>query len=554
MATKQASNRDTRPLYQDRINFFSNYSHETSAPFKERKETVDTFNFKSIYAERVLLERELEDLFAVLEKHKVENDAFWVYCYFCACLLKKYYSEYGHPAKVEHYQTIKNNIKQHYVDIDNHNNSIAARDTFARSLIKDLLNALKELAEDIRNAFKELASTPKHAAKIRDRAGYLNLLRVYWVFCRFFLEGGLSLGKAINILDKLDELLHVHIDVDHILSNFEWPAMALSYLSVGLFAVRSIVNIGLIIKHTCFPSDAAAKLGRKTLLANEINKRGVDIVNHSGWAAINVITNFSKICHIPSPVAPWIVAGFLFVDVATLLYKRHEEKKAYRLKRDEYDDEISDLQAIIDKNPDSLKKINCKKRQAILKEQKRVLKVDWETKASTFDLMVGATFMLMLGFSGSMLISAPVGVIACYLVCMIAVAIYLSDEVYAKYKKSSLELDNAKPKSDTILYDKLKLDEAKKAYEAARKEFILTMVKYTLMPTLLITTYAVCLPAAISLTVLMLGYELFKGLLKAYKKHANEKEDQQLHSEDEAQQDENYPAADDDIDLRLSYV
>ena len=50
------------------------------------------------------------------------------------------------------------------------------------------------------------------------------------------------------------------------------------------------------------------------------------------------------------------------------------------------------------------------------------------------------------------------------------------------------------------------------------------MVKNTLAPILLITTYAICWPAALALTAVYLGYEL----LHSYEQHQANKEVKQL--------------------------
>lgn len=119
--------------------------------------------------------------------------------------------------------------------------------------------------------------------------------------------------------------------------------------------------------------------------------------------------------------------------------------------------------------------------------------------------------MLILGFTASMIISSPLMIVGCYFACSIAVAMYLSSDAYTVYKEKELYLERAEPEQLPLL---------RKEYELARNDFIVTLTKHAVMPTLLITTFAVCWPAAVLLAAAYVGFEL----LYAKGQHAEKQE------------------------------
>ena len=62
--------------------------------------------------------------------------------------------------------------------------------------------------------------------------------------------------------------------------------------------------------------------------------------------------------------------------------------------------------------------------------------------------------------------------------------------------------------------DDVELSMAIKEARIARNDFILAMFKNTFMPLLIVTTFAVCWPAALVLTALYVGYESMNGYFK----------------------------------------
>lgn len=153
----------------------------------------------------------------------------------------------------------------------------------------------------------------------------------------------------------------------------------------------------------------------------------------------------------------------------------------------------------------------------MLNKQMRELEFEWKTKEATFHFVAAAAAILMAGFTASMLISTPLLIAATYFVCTVAVAMYFSAGAYANYKDKSLRLEQAQLTGTHLVH-------ALKEYETARNDYVFTLAKNTIAPLLLITSYAICWPAALVLTAAYLGYEL----LHAHDQHHAHKEAKKL--------------------------
>lgn len=451
------------------------------------------------------LEEEFVHTFAVLQKQKDQNkEAFWLYCYYCATLLENFYKAYSQQSNEEEYSKLKQKIKNRLLKIDEDAESEKA---FIESLKKSYLDG-----------FRNLMSAPFHVSKIRDYVAYSNLCRVYWVFCRLTLTTGLALAKDLQIIDKLDAILGTHTDVDKIISVLQAPNGVLNYLSVGFFLMRFMIDAGLLIRHTFFPTDAEKK-DKTTAFERfkyELYKRHCNFANDLVWATVNFLTNFNHITHIPGPVAGAITAVFLGFDVCMTLYKCQLAKQEYLIKKAQYEQEIEEYKKRLEsKNINEVK--DAAAHITMLQSQLKELEIDWRTKQGTFYFVAAAAALLMLGFTAALLLTPPGMVVASFFVCLLATAMYLSAGAYSKYQEKSLRLEQAQ------LLGK-DLDVAFNEYRAARNDFIFTMAKNTVMPALLITTFAICWPAAIALTVMYVGYEIYH----AYDQHNSKKESAQL--------------------------
>lgn len=235
---------------------------------------------------------------------------------------------------------------------------------------------------------------------------------------------------------------------------------------------------------------------------HEFYKRHCNFLNDLVWATVNFLSNFNHLVNISAAVAGYLTAVFLAFDVGMALYKCHLAKEEYLIKKAQYLKEIEDYS-----DPERYKKMTGEERSMhkdLLRMQLDVLEGNWHTKEATFHFVAAAAAILMTGFTVSMLVNPAVLVLGCYFVCTIAVAMYLSTGSYSQYAEKSYNLEQAHLIGTDLLV-------AQREYDLARSDFIFTMIKNAVMPLVLITTFAICWPAAIVLTTLYVGYEFFHG-------------------------------------------
>ncbi|KTD44862.1 hypothetical protein [Legionella quateirensis] len=575
--------RQNAAVRRDKHQFFSKIpsTGTLNSKFEAVDQRAETIGYSFLLNNKHLLETEFTEMFNILKNQDDENkEAFWLYCYYCASLLEAFYAAYLQPGKQAEFATIKLQIKERLINKVKHKESDTA---FIESLYNSYLGS-----------FRNLVNSPFHVSQIRDYVAYANLCRIYWAFCRMTLTQGLTMAKDLHLIEKLDVILGTHTDVDKIISVFQAPIGVINFFSVGFFLIRFMIDGGLLIQHTFFPTelekgaksgcdvtrldhlpgaasieayrnsyilvqeddkadvelyyipkkgsplkltardtsklkeDLLSKLienGTTRLTADEVKeiitaqtdhvpevttayerfmhelyKRHCNFANDLVWATVNCLTNFNNVFQISGPVAGYLTAVFLTFDVCMALYKCKLAEQEYLTKKSQYLLEIQDYN-----NPELFKKMTDEQRRLhieMLHKQLLELEINWRTKEATFYFVAAAAALLMLGFTTAILVSPPMLVLASFFVCTVAVAMYLSTGAYSQYKEKSLYLEQAQL-TDT------NLPVAYKEFEIARNDFIFTMVKNTVMPMVLITTFAVCWPAAIALTAMYLGYELY---------------------------------------------
>lgn len=586
----------TAALRSDKYQFFAQLSSITSndEKIKMADNRAATTGYSFLLENQKSIETEFTELFTLLQKQDDENkEAFWLYCYYCASLLEAYHRAYSQSthdfqaAKEKEYANLKIAIKDR---LNGKRKKNEPDEPFIDSVYHSFIGG-----------FNNLFTSPLHLSKVRDYVAYANLCRIYATFCRLTLTTGFTLAKELEIIDKLEALLGTHIDVDKIISTLQAPVGAFNYLSVGFFLTRFVIDAGLLIKHTFFPTEleqgavngcdiskldylpgaasieayrnsyiliendesnelelyyvprngALEKLNFKAqnlfntsllkrlnkeqtlrLSAQEVNeyitdptdhtpevttaydrfkqefyKRHCNFANDLVWATVNGLCNFNYLFNISAPVAGYITSVFLVFDVCMTLYKCHLAEQEYLTKKAQYLQERNDYN-----NPDLFGKMTGEQRRLhieMLDKQLVELEINWQTKQSTFYFVAAAAVLLATGFTAATLVSPPLLVLASFFVCTVAVAMYLSSDAYAKYKEKELYLQHAELTKTDLPASLRDYNVSLKEYEAARNDFIFTMVKNTVMPIILITTFAICWPAALVLTAMYVGYEIY---------------------------------------------
>lgn len=464
---------------KDLLTFAEKYAKKSDYPFIARN--------------HLLLQQEFEQLFASLKAKKKNRRDFWLYCYSCALMLETYHRHYGQKAKAQEYRAIADKIKA----------SLKGERVVRENKKDDAF--LTRVGKAVSNDVVELFKTPTQLSKLRDKVGFYNIIRIYWVFCRLTFTNSLRLLRDVKILELLENAIGKNIDVDVVVDTLEAPNSIFRGLSVGFFLARLFLNSLVTIKHMAGSSSKERSLPLKERFYLEIYKRHPVFLNDIVWAVVNGVTNYAQVFHISAAAAGWITAGFMLFDFALILWRRHLAEEEYNTKKAQYTAEQQHCLHMEDLE-----------RYDLLTRQLKNLEISWQAKNSTFLFNAAAALMLGAGFSASMLFASPALIVVSYAVCMVAVAMYLSDGAYNNYKEKSLRLQQAH--IENVPADDLKrvLEE----YQAARNEFIFTMIKNTVMPTLILATFAVCWQAAVVLIAVYAAYELWNAYCR--KKNASQ--------------------------------
>lgn len=499
------------PFSTDKRKFFSSIRSLDEAKARAQDKH---HNYGFVATNEKLIREEFNLLFDRLQKDAVDQDIFWFYCYYCCIMLQNYHQAYGQKGKADEFLKLRKKIRKRCTDDERmFPKDPAYEDSF-----------ITYLAKAIGDGLVDLVTTPIHVSKIKDKISLANVYRIYWFFCRTAITKSFLLARELEVIDRIGSVLGKKINVDNIISIIEGPNEVFRALSVGFFAARFIMNAGMLIKHVFFPNNKEKALAWHKRLANEMYKRHADFLNDLVWGTVNLVTNYNQLFHIAAPTASWMVAGFLFFDFCLILWKRHLAEREYLVKRSQLVSDLNHYQAILKQQPntvglneEALRQIIAER--TIQEEQCRILTgqikqldISWQAKNATYWFNACAALLLMTGFAASMIVSPPVMVLACYMLCTFAVAMYLSDGAYNNYKEKSLLLKQARMENKDTR-------EASAACRQAALAFGMTMGKNVLLPALFIATFAICWQAALVLTAAYLAYQLWS----AYSKHAESK-------------------------------
>lgn len=527
------------------------------------------------------LEVEFIEMFELLQNQKGEDKtAFWLYCYYCASLLEQFYRSYEQKSKEADYKNLKAVIKERLkkepgVSKNDEQSFIdSLKESFLTSC-RTLINAPYHIAQ-IRNyvayanlcrlywvfsrltfvqglkVAKELqwidkldailgthTDIDKIIAVVQAPSGILTYCSVGFFLTRFMIDAGLLIkhtffvseeekktasGREVNRLMRLPGAPNIEAyRSTYILINAQLyyvpkqgETILLSGTVDGLkryLGNKSSARLTAeqikewITTPTGHTPEATTAWER---FKYELYKRHCNFANDLVWATVNFLTNFNHVSGIPGPIASYLTSVFLLFDVGMALYKRELAKKEYLTKKAQYLEEIAQYN-----DPKYCAWANAEQRLAhikLLNQQIIELELDWHTTKATFNFVASAAALLMAGFTLSLIVANPVLIPVCFFLSTVAAAMYLSAGSYAQYENKSLKLEQAQLTGSQVPM-------CKKEYELARNDFIVTMTKNTVAPLVLITTYAICWPAALALTAVYLGYEL----VHAYSQHEGKK-------------------------------
>lgn len=441
----------------DKNLFFSNIKSNPTPAYAQQlaKQKNYTFTINN----HGIIESEFRDLFAALNKSQHKKQEQWLYCYYCASLLESFHNTYDQKSEAARFTKHRQFIEQQLSGKERTSNE--AQQSY-----------LSKMYAEFKQSLMTLVTAPAHSSSLRNYVAMTNMYRLLWVFTRLTISQGLLAAASMEWLEKLK--------ADAIIEALNMPSGVLSYFSVGLFLARFMIDASVLVKHTFFPDVIENHTHWYERLGFELNKRYGRMVNDAVWGTVNFLTNFNHISGIPGPITGYITAGFLVFDVSWILIQLAVGYKNYKLKLEQYENELKS------------------DRSEIVKLQMDELKIQWETQKATALFCAAAATMLLIGFTTALIANPAIIGAVCFFAGTLAVAMYLSSGAYGEYVKKGLYLE-AQP------VDRV---QAQKDYEIARNEFFFSLFKHTAMPLLIVTTFAVCWPAAVVLTAMYIGMEL----------------------------------------------
>ncbi|STX30242.1 coiled-coil protein [Legionella beliardensis] len=517
--------KQSKAFRTDGYTFFQTIPGQISKDSMEMVERLaNEKDFKTLSENQMLIEQKFLHLYQVLSTDKARRDEFWLLCYYYCLMLENYYIAYDQPAKVEQYQKLRHQI---WLELEKRRGIIHPEEPSP--------SFIAELGKQLKDGVSDLAGCAIHTSKLRNHIALYNVYRIYWIFCRLTLTHSLRhIAQNTNWLEQLSQLLSRPVDSEHIIKQLETFGEVFRGLSVGFFAARFLINAAMVLKHTIAPSldeeDEVKGLKAWARFKKEMSKRHVEFLNDITWGVVNGVTNYADFFHLSAAAAGWITAGFLVFDVALMLWRHHLAKQDYLLKKAEYEADLKHYKQLLDeaiKSHDEQKIALLQAQCDLTEELQKELEIKWQATSATLYFNTSAALLLAAGFSASMIVGSPVLIPVAYAACTIAVAMYLSASAYNEYKEKELRFTQAQV-SNASSED---IAKARKEYEAARNEFIFTMVKNIVLPSLMVATFAICWEAALVLAAVYLTYEVWR----AYQKHAEKQAQAQLPQQSDEQ-------------------
>jgi DNA-binding transcriptional MerR regulator len=487
--------------------------------------------------------------------------------YYYSTVLKKHYESYENKEKINKYQSILtkidnlsgefNRLKQISLYLDapfslEEIKKVNEQFNAEEQKEKDAQNTLCTLIrEDATGIYKNVRDGLLRTSKWRDAMSEINMQRIYWIFSHFVID---QLGKmALDIRQHFNWILG---NADEFTKEINTPKNFLNILSVALFAIRLVIDFIMIVKHctNTFCNESEKEVPRLTRLKQELKKRGFDIANNIVWGTANFVTNYNELCHISAPFANYIIAGLLIFDAALVglrWWKASLEYEDNRLgllgylkdlkqKEKETRQSINHLEAELKqlRTADPTKKtaladlkiklLDIAHHQKITNAELKALEDDWRIKRAVYQYYVGAAALLCASFFITVFAVPPAAVLACYIVGLFAVALYLSGDLFADYKKKNQEylaakeqLENPKLPAEQKKELKETMIALKHESDAAFKKLAFSLAEKTIMPTIILIAFA---SNVIAGAALLAAYMIYKIGMHYHKKHQAKKE------------------------------
>ena len=339
----------------------------------------------------------------------------------------------------------------------------------------------KTLVETFARDVSDLSLIPFSNEKLRKLSGKANLQRLSTRFSMITVQQTLLLANQYHYLDSLEVLMGRQVNI----AILDAPIGVYNALSVGLFGFRFLLNLSMLLKRTFTPVDG---LTMGEVFNDEFKKRYYQMTNDLVWGVVNGLSNYATYFHIAAPVTGYLMIGFTVFDIIWLYHLLDQTDRNFLSKKQEY----LEYQALLEKDsPEYL----------MVQKQLDQLALDHEKARSEVVFYFVAAIIFLSSFT-TMFLFAPAALVPVFfLVCNIAIAMYMSGAQYGEYKEKCLVVEQQKTNTGDVT------TEARKDVQTAWDNLGFAMAKNTIAPLVILGAFTINFPAAILLTLTYMAYE-----------------------------------------------
>lgn len=366
---------------------------------------------------------------------------------------------------------------------------------FRKVQLPENLSANQDIVQE--TVQPQTSPTSPCTAIIGGFIGIINGARLQYVFNKFCIQFTAAFLTEISLLQKLEHMWHFHFEQ----ANLDAVMPTAYALSVGLYLIRftnTVVEAIIMARGQNSWNEFFIQFGQ------ELYNRQILLLNDSVWCVINGITNYSAFFHIAPVISDLIVGTFLIFDIWVATHNRRLALHKFRQEKQIINQELTALQQAImyeyTVNRQELTVAYFAKKAELDKLQR-----EWDGKNGGYWFLVAGTAVLFSGFAAAMMLALFASTPASLFVCIIGVAMIGSNKAYSDYHCAMVEArDNPSAVNDAELVVK-------------RRDFILTFTYNFVTPIVIITTLAICWPAAVALGGLYFAYEFGKWIASMQK-------------------------------------
>lgn len=462
--------------------------------FNKKSSGSEAFDFKDADFNLNQLDAEFSSLYHLFISNKTrwekERDNETVCCMEALCDLMILYYQCNYD------EVTLNDLRKKKAEID------AFKTPSFSSKSKDGKKAIP-LSSFLRNKVTDTVSDYKaslsDSAKLRANISSLNNNRIYWIYCHGLINNAIALLQKSRLPDyfkKINATLGHHYNMDDFLKALDKPQQVLYVLSVGIYALRFIINLVTVTKRV-MQAESGDTLSGKKVLKQELETCGFSMVNDSAWGTVNLLTNYNKLFHISVAAADKITVAFLVFDVALII-------ASWLFEKAKYNHRIAELEE------QQINALSEPQHLAVINRQLDILNDEWAAQTSYYAFNVAAAGAVVAGFGATLIFTGGLSLAYLAALSMLGTAMYVSADDYKTYKKSTIaiqrELVNGKQINDTT--HKELLSQLKSENSDAHYNFWKGLLYNTAGPAFFITAAAISWPVALVMTAGYLFYQI----------------------------------------------